>query len=201
MSTETLTSVMMSAPMPRNLVMMFSFRDDSQTADLGERLSLRWLWAQKSFRIAALPSDLRKAFGLPAQLALDSGLRPVSGQSPRIIKHINESAERFRTSGGKAAPLSRYILVSLCKTFEERPMKTFLLLLLLFTSAGAFGQTPNQPQRNYPTPVEGDYVIKDFHFRSGEILPELKIHYRTIGTLQTNASGIATNAVLAGHGD
>src|SRR5437870_2043920 len=59
---------------------------------------------------------------------------------------------------------------------------------------------PNQPQRNYPTPVEGDYVIKDFHFRSGETLPELKVHYRTIGTLQTNASGTATNAVLAGHG-
>ena len=79
-------------------------------------------------------------------------------------------------------------------------MKTFLLLLLLFTSGDAFAQTPTSPIRNYPTPVEGDYIIKDFHFRSGETLPELKIHYRTIGTLQTDASGKATNAVLAGHG-
>ena len=72
---------------------------------------------------------------------------------------------------------------------------TFVLCIALTTLA-----QPNQPPRNYPTPVEGDYVIKDFHFRSGETLPELKIHYRTIGTLQTNASGTATNAVLAGHG-
>ena len=71
----------------------------------------------------------------------------------------------------------------------------FVLCVALTTFA-----QPNQPQRNYPAPVEGDYVIKDFHFRSGEILPGLKIHYRTIGTLQTNASGTATNAVLAGHG-
>ena len=61
------------------------------------------------------------------------------------------------------------------------------------------GQT-NQPQRNYPEPVEGDYVIQNFHFRSGETLPELNMHYRTIGTLQKDASGKATNAVLAGHG-
>ena len=71
----------------------------------------------------------------------------------------------------------------------------FVLCVALTTFA-----QPNQPQRNYPAPVESDYVIKDFHFRSGETLPELKIHYRTIGTLQKNASGIATNAILAGHG-
>src|ERR1051325_3472005 len=58
----------------------------------------------------------------------------------------------------------------------------------------------NQPQRNYPEPVEGDYIIQNFHFRSGETLPELKMHYRTIGTLKTNSTGVATNAVLAGHG-
>jgi homoserine O-acetyltransferase/O-succinyltransferase len=79
-------------------------------------------------------------------------------------------------------------------------MKTFLLLLLLLTSGDAFGQTPSPPTRNYPTPVEGDYVIKDFRFRSGETLPELRIHYRTIGILQRDGSGKATNAVLAGHG-
>ena len=35
---------------------------------------------------------------------------------------------------------------------------------------------------DYLAPVEGDYLIDNFHFRSGETLPELKIHYRTIGT-------------------
>ena len=36
---------------------------------------------------------------------------------------------------------------------------------------------------------EGDFVIRDDVFRSGEILPELKLHYGTLGTAQRNASG------------
>src|SRR5205807_374562 len=57
-----------------------------------------------------------------------------------------------------------------------------------------------QPPRNYPEPVEADYVIQNFHFQSGETLPELRIHYRTIGTLTRSGSGLANNAVLIGHG-
>jgi homoserine O-acetyltransferase len=48
--------------------------------------------------------------------------------------------------------------------------------------------------------VEGDFVIANFHFRSGEVLPELKIHYRTIGTPKSDSSGVVRNAVLIGHG-
>src|SRR3954469_20233496 len=33
----------------------------------------------------------------------------------------------------------------------------------------------------YPEPIEGDYVIKDFQFKTGETLPELRLHYTTIG--------------------
>ena len=33
-----------------------------------------------------------------------------------------------------------------------------------------------------PAPKEGTYVIKDFRFRSGETLPELRIHYTTLGS-------------------
>jgi len=82
-------------------------------------------------------------------------------------------------------------------------MRCFLLLLsMLLLSGIALGQTQTRPapQRNYPAPVEGDYVIKDFHFRSGETLPELKMHYRTIGTLKTDSAATAQNAVLIGHG-
>jgi len=82
-------------------------------------------------------------------------------------------------------------------------MRSLLLLFLLFVLSGiAFSQTPSPTPvpRNYPAPVEGDYIIPNFHFRSGETLPELKIHYRTIGTLKTNSAGIAQNAVLIGHG-
>jgi len=75
-----------------------------------------------------------------------------------------------------------------------------LICLVLGLCATAFAQNQTPPPRNYPAPVEGDYVISDFHFRSGETLPELKMHYRTIGTLKTNAAGVAENAVLIGHG-
>lgn len=53
---------------------------------------------------------------------------------------------------------------------------------------------------NYPAPVEGDYVIRDFRFASGETLPELRIHYRTIGTLERGPDGRARNALLILHG-
>src|SRR5438874_2875513 len=53
---------------------------------------------------------------------------------------------------------------------------------------------------DYPTPTEGDFTIRDFKFTSGEALPELRIHYRTLGTPQKDAQGKTTNAVLIMHG-
>jgi homoserine O-acetyltransferase len=52
----------------------------------------------------------------------------------------------------------------------------------------------------YPAPVEGDYVIKGFKFTTGETLPELKLHYRTLGKPKKDAQGIVRNAVWIGHG-
>jgi homoserine O-acetyltransferase len=53
---------------------------------------------------------------------------------------------------------------------------------------------------DYPRPQESDYVIHDFHFQSGEALPELRIHYRTLGTPVRDKDGIVRNAVLILHG-
>jgi len=53
---------------------------------------------------------------------------------------------------------------------------------------------------DYPQPAEGDFVIKDFHFASGESLPELRIHYRTLGTARADSHGVVRNAVLILHG-
>ena len=53
---------------------------------------------------------------------------------------------------------------------------------------------------DYPAPTEGDYSIRDFKFASGESLPELRIHYRTLGTAQKDAQGKTANAVLITHG-
>ena len=51
-----------------------------------------------------------------------------------------------------------------------------------------------------PAPAEGDFVLRDFAFRSGEKLPELRIHYRTLGKPERDAKGVVQNAVLVLHG-
>jgi homoserine O-acetyltransferase/O-succinyltransferase len=53
---------------------------------------------------------------------------------------------------------------------------------------------------DYPAPTEADYTIRNFKFASGETLPELRIHYRTLGKIDKNAQGKVTNAVLIMHG-
>jgi homoserine O-acetyltransferase/O-succinyltransferase len=45
-----------------------------------------------------------------------------------------------------------------------------------------------------------DYVIRNFKFESGEILPELRMHYVTLGQPLKDASGIVRNAVIINHG-
>ena len=49
-------------------------------------------------------------------------------------------------------------------------------------------------------PVEGGFVAEDFVFGTGDTLEQLRIHYRTIGTLKRDADGRPTNAVLIMHG-
>ncbi|WP_239467044.1 alpha/beta fold hydrolase [Rhodoferax koreensis] len=34
---------------------------------------------------------------------------------------------------------------------------------------------------DYPAPQQGDWVVRDFRFHTGETLPELKLHYTTVG--------------------
>jgi homoserine O-acetyltransferase len=51
-----------------------------------------------------------------------------------------------------------------------------------------------------PAPVAGDAVVHDFRFASGEMLPELKLHYVTLGRKLDDGKGRTTNAVLVLHG-
>ncbi|RTL63598.1 MAG: alpha/beta fold hydrolase [Hyphomicrobiales bacterium] len=56
----------------------------------------------------------------------------------------------------------------------------FGLCVLLFGATELFAQT-------YPAPVEATFVAKDFRFHTGEVLPEVKLHYRTIGDPKNEA--------------
>lgn len=53
---------------------------------------------------------------------------------------------------------------------------------------------------DYPTPVTNDFSMGDFHFKSGQTLGELRIHYRTLGAPKRDEHGTVTNAVLILHG-
>lgn len=81
-------------------------------------------------------------------------------------------------------------------------MKRALILILfcLAQSAIIVQAQSNATKTSYPAPVEGDYVIRDFRFKSGETLPELKLHYATLGTPVRDANGTVRNAVLIMHG-
>jgi hypothetical protein len=75
-------------------------------------------------------------------------------------------------------------------------MKLWFFLLL---SLGVAAQNV-APPLSLPGYAEGTYTIKDFHFRSGEVLPELHLSYVTVGTPLRDASGQVRNAMLMLHG-
>lgn len=79
---------------------------------------------------------------------------------------------------------------------KSNPCTLQFVLLVMVCCIGITGHT----QTSYPTPVEGDFLVKDFVFADGEKISSLKLHYTMIGHPQTNQEGKVTNAVLIMHG-
>jgi homoserine O-acetyltransferase len=75
-------------------------------------------------------------------------------------------------------------------------LKLTLAAVALACAVSGAAQTPAPVYTGAP----GDYIAHDFHFASGESLPELKLHYLTLGTPHRNAAGHVDNAVLLLHG-
>ncbi len=80
------------------------------------------------------------------------------------------------------------------------------IIALLCSAIVAPAQTMSAPTAQtqpaattWPT-QDGTYIIKNFRFRTGETLPELKLHYLTLGTPHRNAAGHVDNAILLLHG-
>ena len=65
------------------------------------------------------------------------------------------------------------------------------VLALTLSTAGA---------SDAPATKEGDYVVRDFKFRSGETLSELRLHYTTLGAPHRDKRGQVDNAVMILHG-
>ena len=67
-----------------------------------------------------------------------------------------------------------------------------LAVSLLICSSGFSQQVPK--------PTEGDFTARNFRFHSGEVLPEMRLHYATYGTPTRDASGKVNNAIMVLHG-
>lgn len=81
---------------------------------------------------------------------------------------------------------------------------TFLTLALLAmqpaSPAAAPAAAPTAAPVSKWATKEGDVAIRDFRFRSGEVMPMVRMHYATLGTPHRNAKGEIDNAVMVLHG-
>lgn len=80
----------------------------------------------------------------------------------------------------------------------QKPLPLIAVVAAAFLSP-CFAQSSSAAAPKLST-SEGDYVSRDFHFKSGETLPELRLHYTTLGKPERDTSGKVTNAVLILHG-
>jgi homoserine O-acetyltransferase len=77
-------------------------------------------------------------------------------------------------------------------------LRTAFGAALIAVAAPALAAADNT---NWPNYREGDFVIADYRFASGETIAELKLHYRTLGTAERNAAGEIVNGVLLLQGN
>ena len=124
---------------------------------------------------AAIEALLAKAYNAPKDVVAAAAKlvpRRVAPSAPFAHNEANRTA--FRRSSMRFRAL-------------------FALCLSLVASAAV-------AQTSWPNQQDGDYIIKDFRFGSGETLPELRLHYRTLGTAKRNAAGEIVNGVVLLHG-
>jgi homoserine O-acetyltransferase len=85
-------------------------------------------------------------------------------------------------------------MILLRQVKSEDLMRRIVLIVMLAAAVSA------SRAADYPPPTEADYVIRDFQFRSGHTIPELRMHYRTFGAPRRDDNGVVRNAVLVMHG-
>ena len=88
----------------------------------------------------------------------------------------------------------------------------FIVIAALLLPIGGACQTMSMPEAKSPAgtqaapavpawpAVDGTVVLDNFRFGTGDTLPQLRLHYLTLGTPHRNAAGRVDNAVLLLHG-
>jgi homoserine O-acetyltransferase len=77
-------------------------------------------------------------------------------------------------------------------------MRAAIAAALISIAASALAASENASWPNYR---EDDFIVTDYKFTSGETLPQLNLHYRTLGSAQRNAAGEIVNGVLLLQGN
>src|ERR1700682_6253223 len=111
---------------------------------------------------------------------------------------IGDKQIACRRSSSKSTVEFEYRLLVVeryCKSMRPRGFVDALIATAVLAAVAG-----RLPAADYPAPTEGDYTIRDFKFASGETLPELRLHYRTLGKPEKDAQGQTRNAVLIMHG-
>ena len=77
---------------------------------------------------------------------------------------------------------------------EAMPSAALIHRLIAFAALSNLVAVPAEAQRG-GAPAGQDYTIHNFRFESGETLPELRMHYITLGKPRRDAGGVVRNAV------
>jgi homoserine O-acetyltransferase/O-succinyltransferase len=81
-------------------------------------------------------------------------------------------------------------------------VRALVVIVIIAAAFPALAQEAvKKPNPEWPGYQEGDYIVHDYKFVSGESLTAVKLHYRTIGTVTKNAGGEVVNAVLLLQGN
>lgn len=76
----------------------------------------------------------------------------------------------------------------------------FLLASAVILGLSASLPPPAFSAQGVPAVVERDFIVRGFTFASGESMPEIRLHYRTLGTPRPDPDGVVRNGVLILHG-
>ena len=72
-------------------------------------------------------------------------------------------------------------------------------VLIALMSANAHGQSGGGASA-LPNRQEGDYIVKNYRFRDGSTLPEVRLHFTTVGTPVRDSRWKIQNGMLVLHG-
>jgi homoserine O-acetyltransferase/O-succinyltransferase len=86
----------------------------------------------------------------------------------------------------------------LLQSFSSRALPACILAAALCVAQSA--TCADTASAGAARPYEGDYILHDFHFASGESLPELRMHYTAFGKPHRDSHGRVDNAILILHG-